>query len=166
MTNEPGRRNYLTCGSDSQGDGIVKVTLREFSGEDIFPGVVVEVSRDASLGQLQYKVSRATGNPYSWLDGKFIAIGDWVHCFAVGVDDDVPFMQCPQVREQVRANQLEATVVKSIEDVQSYMCACILCKSRRRAPDRYVHQGRPACAPPDQLQGRPRDHGVSSPRRL
>ena len=37
---------------------------------------------------------------------------------------------------------------------------------RRRAPDRYVHQGRPAGAPPDQLQGRPRDHGVSSPRRL
>ena len=163
MTNEPGRRNYLTCGSDSQGDGIVKVTLHELSGEEIFPGVVIEVSRDASLGQLQYKVSRATGNPDSWFDGKFIAIGDWVHCFAVGVDDDVPFMQCPQVREQVRANQLEATVVKC------YTCACISCagaRIRRRAPDRYVHQGRPACAPPDQLQGRPRDHGVSSPRRL
>ena len=153
LTNEPGRRNYLTCGSDSQGDGIVKVTLREFSGEDIFPGVVIEVSRDATLGQLQDKVMRATGNPACWCDGKFIAIGDWVHCFAVGVDDDVPFMQCPQVREQVRANQLEATVVKC------YTCACISCNPRRRAPDRYVHQGRPACAPPDQLQGRPRDLG-------
>ena len=71
----------------------MKVTLREFAGEDIFPGVVVEVSRDASLGQLKYKGSRATGNPYSWFDGKFIAIGDWVHCFAVGADDDAHFMK-------------------------------------------------------------------------
>ena len=129
----------------------MKVTLREFSGEDIFPGVVIEVSRDASLGQLQYKVSRATGNPYSWFDGKFIAIGDWVHCFAVGVDDDVHFMKCPQVREQVRANQLEATVVKC------YTCACNSCAIRRSIG---VLQWAGV------LQGRPRDLGVSSRRCL
>ena len=93
---------------DSEDDGDVTVTLLGLGGNDIFPGVTIQVNRDASLGQLQRRVMDAAGVELPWFKGKDIVVGHWVHSFD---DAYCCFMMSPQVRQHVEANRLLARVV-------------------------------------------------------
>ena len=93
---------------DSEDDGDVTVTLLGLGGNDIFPGVTIQVNRDASLGQLQRRVMDAAGVEPPWFKGKDIVVGHWVHSFD---DAYCCFMRSPQVRKHVGANRLLARVV-------------------------------------------------------
>ena len=93
---------------DSEDDGDVTVTLLGLGGNDIFPGVAIQVNRDASLGQLQRRAMDAAGVELPWFKGKDIVVGHWVHSFD---DAYCCFMRSPQVRKHVGANRLLARVV-------------------------------------------------------
>ena len=92
----------------SAGDGGVKITLLDLAGNDMFPDAAMQVSRDASLGQLQRKVMDLTEVQNQWFKGKHLVAGYWVHRFD---DAYCRFMMSPQVKQQVQANQLEAMVI-------------------------------------------------------
>ena len=96
---------------DSEDDGDVTVTLLDLAGNDMFPGVAIQVNRDASLGQLQRRVMDATGVVSPWFQGKHLVVGHWVHPFD---DAYCYFMRIPQVRKQVGANRLQARVVRTL----------------------------------------------------
>ena len=96
---------------DSEDDGDVTVTLLDLAGNDMFPGVAIQVTRDASVGQLQRRVMDATGVVSPWFQGKHLVVRHWVHPFD---DAYCYFMRIPQVRKQVGANRLQARVVRTL----------------------------------------------------